>query len=157
LRTKRSPISKPRLTSGETRRPQENTASDQRFRPRERIKRRAEISRVFKKGRSVSCFGARLFFLSNGLAYNRIVITFARKYGNAVKRNRARRLSREAYRFMKDTLKTGYDLVLLVYPRSECPPRQENLLQGEALGKPGLDFAGSARRLKTLFVRAGIQ
>jgi ribonuclease P protein component len=54
--------------------------------------------------------------MANGLAHNRIAFTLARKYGNAVERNRARRLSREAYRLTKNQLKTGYDFVLLVYP-----------------------------------------
>jgi ribonuclease P protein component len=50
------------------------------------------------------------------LPYNRIVFTFARKYGNAVNRNRARRVGREAYRHIRNELTAGYDLVLLVYP-----------------------------------------
>jgi ribonuclease P protein component len=95
------------------------------FRQREHIKRRGDISRIFKKGRSVTCLGAKLFYLDNGLSHNRIVFTFARKYGNAVRRNRAKRLGREAYRQLSSGLKTGYDMVLLVYP----PPAVE--------GKPG--------------------
>jgi ribonuclease P protein component len=57
-----------------------------------------------------------LFVLKNELPYNRISFTLARKYGNAPERNRARRLGREAYRHLRSRLKTGYDLVLLVYP-----------------------------------------
>jgi ribonuclease P protein component len=33
-----------------------------------------------------------------------------------VERNRARRLSREAYRLVSNSLKTGFDMVLLLYP-----------------------------------------
>lgn len=57
-----------------------------------------------------------MFLRENGKATNRIAFTFARKYGNAVQRNRSRRLSREAYRRIKSQLKQGYDLVLLIYP-----------------------------------------
>jgi ribonuclease P protein component len=57
-----------------------------------------------------------LFVLKNGLPDNRIAVTFARKFGNAVKRNRTRRVSREAYRLLRNRLKAGFDLVLLVYP-----------------------------------------
>jgi ribonuclease P protein component len=114
-----------------------------RFRRGERLKKRDDITRVFKKGRSVTCPGAKLFYLENGLPHNRIVFTFARKYGNAVKRNRARRLGREAYRLSKRGVKPGYDLVLLVYPQAE---------EGE---KP--DFLSRRmRQLKSLFAKAGL-
>jgi ribonuclease P protein component len=113
-----------------------------RFRRRERLKKRAEITRVFKKGKIVTCPGARLFFLKNGLPHNRIVFTFAKKYGNAVERNRAKRFGREAYRHLSPCLLQGFDLVLLAY-RSESP--------GSA------DCAGGAEsRLKILVSRAGL-
>jgi ribonuclease P protein component len=57
-----------------------------------------------------------LFVLANNRPQNRLAVTFARKFGNAVARNRARRVSREAYRLTRNGLKTGFDLVLLVYP-----------------------------------------
>jgi ribonuclease P protein component len=57
-----------------------------------------------------------LFVVRNELPYNRVVFTFARKFGNAVERNRARRLSREAYRLLRNALEPGFDLVLFLYP-----------------------------------------
>lgn len=44
---------------------------------------------------------------------NRIGITASKKIGNAVKRNRARRIIKEAYRLMKNNLRGGYDLVFV--------------------------------------------
>jgi ribonuclease P protein component len=87
-----------------------------RFRRIERLKKREEIRAVFNRGKKLNCVGAKLFRLENGLAYNRIAFTFARKFGNAVERNRCRRISREAYRLIRNRLKNGSDLVLLVYP-----------------------------------------
>jgi ribonuclease P protein component len=78
-----------------------------------------------------------LFFLENGLPHNRIVFTFAKNYGNAVERNRARRLGREAYRLMSPLLKGGFDLVLLMYPS----PGTLSARQGQ---------------LKTLIFKAGL-
>jgi ribonuclease P protein component len=108
-----------------------------RFPRKERLKKRGEIRSVFNGGRPVACSGARLFFLQNGGGENRIAFTFARKFGNAVERNRARRLGREAYRHLRAKIKNGYDFVLLVYP-----------------GK--IDFRGRLKQLETLFYKAGL-
>jgi ribonuclease P protein component len=75
--------------------------------------------------------------IQNGLPVNRIAFTFARKYGNAVQRNRSRRLSREVYRLLKARLCTGYDLVLLVYPGKDT-------------------FNDRMEQLETLFQKAGL-
>jgi ribonuclease P protein component len=114
----------------------EKTASF-RFRREERLKRRGEIREVFNQGRGVSCPGAKLFARRNTLPGNRIAFTFSRKFGNAVKRNRARRLGREAYRHLRPGLRTGYDLVLLIYPGAD-------------------DFAARMAQLRGLFARQGL-
>ena len=59
--------------------------------------------------------------MENKLPRNRICFTFSRGFGNAVERNRARRLGREAYRNLKPRLRCGYDLILLVYPEGSAP------------------------------------
>ena len=103
------------------------------------MKGRNEIREVFGKGRRIGCRGAKLFVLKNNLPHNRICFTFSRGFGIAVKRNRARRLGREAYRNLKPRLQCGYDLILLVYPESI-----------------GQTFAGSMEQLTYLFSRAGL-
>jgi ribonuclease P protein component len=80
----------------------------------------------------------KLFVLKNNLPCSRICFTFSRGFGNAVARNRARRLSREAFRLMKRRLSGGYDLILLVYPESERT------------------FSERAGQLEFLFSKAGL-
>lgn len=82
---------------------------------RDRLKRSADISRVFSSKTRVSCLGAKLVYRKNEIGRNRFTVTLIRKYGNAVQRNRAKRVSREAYRLIRPELKDGYDLILLLY------------------------------------------
>ena len=56
--------------------------------------------------------------MKNNLPYNRICFTFTKSFGSAVARNRDKRLSREAYRFIKGYLAGGYDFIFLVYSES---------------------------------------
>ncbi|MDR2097199.1 MAG: ribonuclease P protein component [Spirochaetaceae bacterium] len=113
----------------------------------ERLKLRKDIQAVFKKGASASCSGARLFFLRKEGEGRRIAFTFARKFGNAVERNRARRLGREAYRHLRSKIKGGYDLALLVYPG------KNNFSEDE---KKGMDFSARLRQMKALLGKAGL-
>jgi ribonuclease P protein component len=109
------------------------------------LRGRDEIREVFNRGRSLGCGGAKLFVLRNSLDYNRICFTLPRKFGNAVERNRSRRLSREAYRHIRPRLRGGYDVVLLVYPDAKA-----------AAPRKAIKLAGRAKQLETLFARAGL-
>lgn len=88
------------------------------------MKRSEDIQALFKSADRVSCAGAKLFHRENGLPINRIAFTLARKFGNAVERNYAKRLGREAYRFLKNELKQGNDIVLLVFPGGDSLERR---------------------------------
>jgi ribonuclease P protein component len=71
--------------------------------------------------------------LENELSRNRICFTFSRNFGNAVERNHAKRLGREAYRNLKPRLRRGYDLILLVYPEEPAPVFAQRMKQLEYL------------------------
>jgi ribonuclease P protein component len=97
-----------------------------------------------------------LFYLENGLPHNRIVFTFARKFGNAVERNRARRLGREAYRLMKGGFKAGYDLALLVYPAKAGTAKQAAKPDEAKPIKTREKLADRQNQLTILFKKAGL-
>jgi len=88
--------------------------------------------------------------LNNNLPYNRICFTLSRPKGvarsvwNAVSRNRAKRLGREAFRLMKNRIYAGFDLILLVYVGADF-----GKLKTESL-------SDRIRQLESLFIKAGL-
>jgi ribonuclease P protein component len=52
----------------------------------------------------------------NALGYPRLGMSVSRKVGTAVRRNRIRRLIREAFRLLQHDLPSGYDFVIVVRP-----------------------------------------
>jgi ribonuclease P protein component len=83
--------------------------------PAERIRRRPEFQRVYDSGTRVPGRFMTVFVLANGLPGPRLGVAATRKLGNAVERNRAKRLAREIFRRHKST--AGYDIVIV--PRRE--------------------------------------
>jgi ribonuclease P protein component len=57
-----------------------------------------------------------LLYLENTRDTNRIAVIARKGFHNAVKRNRQKRLAREAYRHLKVEIKIGYDFILFVVP-----------------------------------------
>jgi ribonuclease P protein component len=82
------------------------------------------------------------------LPHNRICFTLPKSFGNAVERNRAKRLGREAFRLLNNRLLNnrllssplcgGNDLILLVYPETEAA------------------LSGRLKQLESLFNKAGL-
>ena len=73
-----------------------------------------EYKRVYARGKSAVRPALVLYCLRNKkVKQARVGITASKKIGNAVKRNRARRLLRESIRVLYPQLKPGYDLVLV--------------------------------------------
>ena len=77
------------------------------------IKTNKEFSRAYKKGRFCVCNSVCVYYLKNSSPYNKLGITTPKKLGNAVVRNRARRIIRAAYRECEQNIPLGYDLVVV--------------------------------------------
>lgn len=87
-----------------------------RFRPRQRLKTRAEFDRVFRRGQRLD---GRLFTLvvaTNGRDEDRIGLAVSRKVGGSVVRNRAKRLLREGFRLLVREGRSALDVVVLAKP-----------------------------------------
>ena len=77
------------------------------------LRKRADFSRLYNKGKSIGERCLVLLYRENGLPYNRRAFLASKKVGSSVSRNRARRLLRESYREYQETIREGYDLVFV--------------------------------------------
>lgn len=114
-----------------------------RFRPHEHLRSGADFRRVYARRRSAGDQWLIVYGCENGLPYLRLGLSVSRKVGSAVKRNRLRRLYREAFRLTRHEMAGGLDLVLI--PRGPEPPTLEALkrslpkLVGQVAGRLARD------------------
>ena len=79
----------------------------------ESLKKYGDFQRVYKRGRSYANKYLIMYVLKQDVQENRIGISVSKKVGNSVKRNRARRLMKEAYRTFFEELPQGYDFIII--------------------------------------------
>lgn len=68
---------------------------------------------MYYRAKSVVTPQVVIYYSKNRLSYNRLGITTGKKIGNAVKRNRSRRIIRQAFRESSPYIRRGYDFVLV--------------------------------------------
>lgn len=78
-----------------------------------KIKKNAEFRKIYNCRKSVADRNMVLYFLSNNMEDCRFGFTVSKKIGNAVTRNRVRRLFGEVCRLNKEKFPKGYDFILL--------------------------------------------
>ncbi|HHV72166.1 MAG TPA: ribonuclease P protein component [Clostridia bacterium] len=83
----------------------------------ERLKNNNDFKKIYNKGKSYVHPLAVLYVLENSLGKNRVGFSVSKRLGNAVQRNRIKRILREVFRHKKDDLKIGYDFILIARPR----------------------------------------
>lgn len=97
-----------------------------RFPPALRLKTPAEFKAVYDRKRSASDAVLVVYAAENCRPHPRVGLSVSRKVGNAVVRNRYKRLFREAFRLLQHELPTGLDFILI--PRSaDAPPTLERV------------------------------
>jgi ribonuclease P protein component len=88
-----------------------------RFGRAQKIKRQVEISRLFKQGRRWECGSFVLIYEQNALRHDRFGVIVSKRIGNAVKRNRVKRVFREIYRCNIRQTPPFFDI--LIKPRAK--------------------------------------
>lgn len=113
---------------------------------RERLRSSKDFSRIFIEGEKVGLPGLTVRWLSNSLPFSRMGISVSRRFGNAVKRNRARRILRELYRTGKFLFPEGIDLVFMPGRNFlEVTWRQHEKIFGKAAGKVNISCSRGGR------------
>ena len=77
------------------------------------LKKNYEFKNVLSKGKYYSGECIELFIVKNNLEYNLLGLAISTKIGKAVKRNMIKRLIRENFKNIEDSIKTGYSIVIL--------------------------------------------
>lgn len=102
------------------------------------LKRNEDYQRLYRSGAFCSLGAALLYVCPNRLPYNRLGITAGKKVGNAVLRNRAKRIIRAAYYAAEQDMPIGVDLVIVA--RSSLP-MQSSVRLTEAMCREGVRHA----------------
>lgn len=103
------------------------------------ICRNNDFRRIYARGKSYVSPLVVVYALKNRTKIVRVGITTSKKVGNAVQRNRSRRVIREAFRALAPRVRPGFDLVLVArgktpYVKSTDVRRQlERQLQAAGL------------------------
>ena len=108
--------------------PSSGKKSTRSFPKKEKLKRKKQIEALFANGRSVTCYPLKLLYLKtcfeDGAIAKTMVVVPKKTIRSAVKRNRIKRLLREAYRLNRqDTFNNieGNFALAILYLGKEMP------------------------------------
>ncbi len=92
------------------------------------LKENKDFRRLYYRGKSEASSCLVTYAIKNRQTSSRIGITSGKKIGNAVKRNRSRRLIRAAFSLLEGRLDGGWDIVFVA--RSKTPyVKMQNVLE----------------------------
>lgn len=84
-----------------------------------------------KEGTRLHTVNFTVFILYNGLAANRLGVSVSKRTGNAVKRNRIKRLVRDFFRLNKKKISPGRPVDIIFSARGRADVTNLRALEGE--------------------------
>ena len=87
------------------------------FPKKKRLISNSQFKDILARGRRLSNSVLTLYVAENDLEYSRLGVSVGKSYGNAVVRNRLKRLMREAFRQNQHQIPAGFDYVIMISPR----------------------------------------
>jgi ribonuclease P protein component len=107
---------------------------DRRFLKSERLTRKADIDACYRSGRRAGGRFLRVHARPNDLAVARLAISVPGRLCDAVRRNRWKRLVREAFRLNKEAIGVGLDLIVVpTRPPGDLKRPEVEAVLGDAL------------------------
>lgn len=88
------------------------------FRRKHRLSNSLEYQAVYNGKLRKDQWPLTVYGKPNGLNHPRLGLSVSRRVGNAVTRNRIKRLIREAFRSMQHDWPTGFDIIVVVRPHN---------------------------------------
>ena len=82
------------------------------------IKLNRDFRRLYRVGKSVAGGYVVVYMKPNKRGVNRVGFTVGKQLGNAVARNRAKRLMRESYRALEEKLTGASDMIIVARDRA---------------------------------------
>jgi ribonuclease P protein component len=90
------------------------------------LKCNVDFRRAYHRGKCVVCPLFAMYINKTRGSTVRLGVTVSKKYGNAVKRNRARRIIKEAVRSVRPIMpQRGYDIVIVARTRLKSARMQD--------------------------------
>ncbi len=83
------------------------------LRPWQRIRKGSDFQRVYAARKSVHTPVVTIAYCPNNLSFSRLGLSVGSKHGNAVQRNRIKRVFRAAFREARASLPSGFDYVMI--------------------------------------------
>ncbi len=87
---------------------------------KEKLRSSEDFIKAYREGKRIKLPGITIITVKNSLPYCRIGISVSKKFGKAVKRNRAKRLIRELFRRNKQIFPPGHDLIFMPHRKCLC-------------------------------------